>query len=317
MKSRKAKKKRNKIILVVVSIIILGIGTLTLLQKYDYIDLKFICTNYAFDVCTSTTTNEIYCPKYEDVYYSNNCDKCGSTTVDRYTDTWTISSLPWCCPTTCDSCLVVGGSRFDGGSCTNSYLGQLVDCIESTTTCKSCTVNEYVGEYVCDTETICSRWEARQNSIVPSGAINVRCVDGFESCGNGICEPEYDETETSCAADCFIKICNPGEKKCENSYEYSCAPSGANWEQIKVCEYGCDGISCCVQEWTAITDWSPCIDGIESQIMSDGCGTERTDERTCESPGIIIPDNWINYLLIGFVILLFGGIIFMSIKVKK
>jgi len=336
---KKMKFKKEYVLYGIPILLIIAIGIYYI--SSSNILFQFVCTEWSYKICTQEHTEYDYCPVYGDVTYHSDCDKCGSTTEKpelfsfgildyslfenpldaEYVNNYGNKVTDIYCPSECSECLVPGGGSWNSGTI-RTFLGwdyeedNSVICYgEYTTVCKSCTKREVVGEEKCGSRVVCDNWEIMKGESVPNGAIDSTCSDGFESCGNGKCEIEYDETEENCPSDCGVAICYANQYKCEDSKLYQCTSNGFDWEQKDVCEYGCDGTTCCIPTWEIEGDWSSCSNNLQMLKWVDGCGNVKYDERECSEKSL----QWTQAnIIVGIVSILatISGAYFM-LKKKK
>jgi hypothetical protein len=248
----------------------------------EKLPFKFVCTKYSWKECSSYTT------QYDTCYQTckqtiTDCNKCGSEEKEARSGQKGIC-LTFECPSDASRCWTSIYSSFVGyselkpgekcgtkdcspgqdpakGECDPCYDYACEDALAGRNYyqlyyivfknyCKSCEETYQCNPYQCNPHQVCSGWTTKTGSSCPSGASDCVCVEGFETCGNGVCEPQYDENSNNCPADCINRICNEGEErnkkycwdgktleyveKCENNnwvkYSYQCP--------IKVCEEG-------------------------------------------------------------------------------
>jgi len=232
---------------------------------------KLVCSKYQYEICTKKEIHTDTCYKTCEKTVTD-CDKCGETT--KWKDVGTRSGgvcAEWECDY--DRCTVVvydgdeectiGKAQFgqayyrgdtwggpDSWACKNcEKTGKgCYYCMgkwKKVTECKTCKIKYKCDPYPCNEREVCVQWEVRTGPTPPKDARNVQCIEQYETCGNGLCEPEFDENNETCPADCGEPIVcekrtvyakDPVTNECRK-FESPCdVPEG--WIEVESCTTG-------------------------------------------------------------------------------
>lgn len=255
---------------------------------------QFICNTYSWDECSAYST------KYDTCYQTctktaADCDKCGLDFAQYGSaERWgwkpdevvpAIQAGSSIAPSWYDSnyrvhYIVHTNSNYDTsyvcsdwtdwGKQTITKCNGYLEIIYWKKTCKSCEYSYQCNPYQCKPTQTCTAFTAKQGPSAPAGAQNVKCSQGFESCGNGNCESQYSENSDNCPADCVKTICTPGQTKCDGNVIRVCNAQQTDWDFQQNCLYGCANNACTQgQCQTGQTQTFTCPDG--SNIISANC----------------------------------------------
>jgi len=332
----KKSEKTTLLILIVVAVIagIIYVGPYKLIcSKYSWSECANWETQYdtCYDTCTRQTTDCTKCG--EDIYLQQSYkDGWKAITTQIIASTldirvhWIVYSDSSYSTIGCHGWTDWGGT--DVTTC-EGYLMRVLWRKE----CKTCTETYQCNPHNCNPRQVCTDWQARQGTQCPPDAENCQCIEQQESCGNNICEPQYDETIQSCPADCSQGICTPGQTKCDGNIVRQCNMDGTDWMFKENCQSGCVNGQCvqdtCIEgeeKTTTCTDGSVVVTHrcIYGQWQNTGftcpggppdCLDNRdcTEGKICENGRCVYPVNWmIVAVLIGIgVAFIIGGIYFL------
>jgi hypothetical protein len=180
---------------------------------------KYVCTKYAWQekVCSSYTTVCDTCWQ-TCTRTITDCNKCGEFAKD-FDSGLNCPDVDWQsndkCRIYCKDKGYTSGrcTSFRAGSSSYSSYSNVYYCTCTKWVCETCEEKYSCNPYLCNCRQECQSYNyvTKTGSSCPSGAINCQCVEGFESCGNGVCESQYGEDVNSCAVDCKPKpVCGNG-----------------------------------------------------------------------------------------------------------
>ena len=185
---RQMEKKKKNIYTIGVLVIIL-IGGLF----FSGVMEKIICEEWSYEECISKAIEEQTC--YQTCY--RNLETCDVTEVFGKI----YKNGEWVCDT--DGSMEALGWTFAGCRETPSCYCSFKKCIT--------TVEEYqCNPYPCNPTEVCTNWETKTSLARPAESEwikNIHCTREVETCGNGVCEPAYNENEENCLADCYKGPC--------------------------------------------------------------------------------------------------------------